>query len=142
MTETVGMVAEVTLDTKVVQAREVPALFEESQLLDSRDEPDWIRIVAAVVSLFGFILVIISGIFGWSNAREVFVVFSGYIGLGTAPLQLMEGYQGLKYVVLSIGIGLATVSLIGFLLLEVQCLGTVNFGVYRTLLRRSCVSPY
>ena len=50
--------------------------------------------------------------------REVFVVFSGYIGLGTAPLQLMEGYQGLKYVVLSIGIGLATVSLIGFLLLE------------------------
>ena len=89
-------------------------------LTENRASLDWVRIVAALLALLSFVLIPISGALGWTSAREAFVVFAGYFALGTAPLQLAEGYRGAKYLILSLGIGLATVSLIGFVLLEVS----------------------
>jgi hypothetical protein len=99
-------------------AKATASIEHETQVVERPDPLDWFRIVAAVTTLLGFLLLAASAVFGWSSARELSVLFCGYIGLGTAPLQLAKEYRGLRYALLSIGIGLATVSFIGFLLLE------------------------
>jgi hypothetical protein len=81
---------------------------------------DWVRVGAAVASLTALLVMALAGLFNWVAVRELAVMFTGYVGFGSAALQFANGYRGIRYCIVSIGIGLASVSLIGFLLLELQ----------------------
>src|SRR5579872_910984 len=97
-----------------------PAPQQAPPAPDTADGPGITSLVAAFVS---FALLVAAGAFRIAHigtGLEATVVLFGFLGLGSAPLQLSRHFSGLRFALLTISIGVSGVIMLGFLLIETR----------------------
>ena len=81
---------------------------------------DLMAFLFAVLSISLLIAVAVGRIIHAELTEEFTILLFGFLGLGSAPLQLLPSMKGYRFFVTAIGIGLGVVLLIGFALIELR----------------------
>jgi hypothetical protein len=77
------------------------------------------RLAAASLSLLLFVGFLVGQVAQLRGLSTATVVFFGFLGLGSAPLQFSKRIYGFRFITLTVGIGISIVLLTGFSLVEI-----------------------
>ena len=119
-----------------------PLPVPELQLDNQQDSLDWTRIVAGVpLPSLRFSSYPSQRYSAGRMPTRLLCSLADTSGWAPRPFSFAVNYRGVRFVVLSIGIGLATVSLVGFILLETERMECI-FLVVRSALWLRCRRPF
>ena len=87
---------------------------------DRRTAPNTVAIISSVVSLMLLVGLVCSKVVGPAGLGELCILFFGFFGLGSAPLQMLPNLRGFRFFITSIGLSVSIVLLTGCLLVELH----------------------